>query len=73
MANGANAVHLQLRQALENYIKSQYFGKSPILLSALQGKLDKKGFYIRNLILNPRLPIRAKKTEYNLPTTCLTG
>ena len=43
MANGANAVHMQLRQALENYIKSQYFGKSPILLSALQGKLDQEG------------------------------
>lgn len=25
MANGANGVHLQLREALENYIKSQYF------------------------------------------------
>ena len=43
MANGANAVHIQLRQALENYIKSQYFGKSPILLSILQGKLDQEG------------------------------
>lgn len=43
MSNGANGVHLQLREALENYIKSQYFGKSPILLSALQGKLDQEG------------------------------
>ena len=43
MANGANGVHLQLRKALEDYIKSQYFGKSPILLSALQGKLDQEG------------------------------
>ena len=43
MSNGANAVHLQLRIALENYIKSQYFGKSPILLSALEGKLDQEG------------------------------
>lgn len=43
MANGANGVHLQLREALENYIKSQYFGKSPILLSAIQGKLDREG------------------------------
>lgn len=56
MANGANAVHMQLRQALENYIKSQYFGKSPILLSALQGKLDQEGV-LYHLILNPRLPI----------------
>ena len=43
MTNGANGVHLQLRKALENYIKSQYFGKSPILLSAIQGKLDQEG------------------------------
>lgn len=43
MANGANGVHLQLRKALEDYIKSQYFGKSPILLSALRGKLDQEG------------------------------
>lgn len=43
MTNGANGVHIQLREALENYIKSQYFGKSPILLSAIQDKLDKEG------------------------------
>lgn len=43
MANGANGVHLQLRKALENYIKSQYFGKSPLLLSAAQNKLDQEG------------------------------
>lgn len=43
MVNGANGVHLQLREALENYIKSQYFGKSPILLSAIQGKLNQEG------------------------------
>lgn len=43
MSNGANGVHLQLRQALENYIKSQYFGKSPVLLSATQDKLNQEG------------------------------
>ncbi|BFL49191.1 hypothetical protein K430107D3_00290 [Dysosmobacter welbionis] len=43
MSNGANGVHLQLREALENYIKSQYFGKSPILLSAAQNKLNQEG------------------------------
>lgn len=73
MANGANAVHMQLRQALENYIKSQYFGKSPILLSACRESWTKKEFYIRNLILNPRLPIRVKKMEYKIPKYCLTG
>lgn len=43
MSNGANGVHLELREALENYIKSQYFGKSPVLLSAVQGKLKQEG------------------------------
>ena len=35
MSNGANSVHIQLRTELEDYIKSQYFGKSPLLLSAI--------------------------------------
>lgn len=73
MANGANAVHMQLRQALENYIKSQYFGKSPILLSALQGKLDQEGVLYQKPYIEPRLPIRVKKMEYKIPKSCLTG
>lgn len=40
MPNGANSVHKQLRTELENYIKSQYFGKTPILLSALNNHID---------------------------------
>lgn len=43
MSHGANAVHLQLRKALEDYIKTQYFGKIPILLSAMEGQLDREG------------------------------
>ena len=43
MATGANSVHIQLREALSNYIKSQYFGKTPILLSAMEGQLDQEG------------------------------
>lgn len=43
MTNGANGVHEQLRGALENYIKSQYFGKTPILLSAAKDRLSKEG------------------------------
>lgn len=42
MTNGANSFHKQLRKELENYIKSQYFGKSPLLLSALKDELDKE-------------------------------
>ncbi len=43
MPNGANSVHKQLRTELENYIKSQYFGKSPLLLSALSDRIDDEG------------------------------
>ncbi len=43
MPHGANYVHKQLRAELEDYIKSQYFGKSPLLLSALSKHLDDEG------------------------------
>lgn len=43
MSNGADSVHKQLRTELENYIKSQYFGKSPLLLSAISDQLDQEG------------------------------
>lgn len=43
MSNGAGSVHKKMRRELENYIKSQYLGKSPILLSALSEHLDDEG------------------------------
>ena len=43
MPNGANYVHKQLRIQLEDYIKSQYLGKSPIILSAISNHLDDEG------------------------------
>lgn len=43
MEKGAYAVQKILRTELENYIRSQYLGKSPLLLSALQDELDKEG------------------------------
>lgn len=43
MPNGANSVHKQLRTELEDYIKSQYFGKSPLLLAALGDHIDDEG------------------------------
>lgn len=43
MPNGANYVHKKLRYELENYIKSQYFGKSTLLLSALSDHIDDEG------------------------------
>ena len=55
MANGANEVHKYLKSELENYIKSQYFGKSPLLLSTVAGKLDDEGNCTNNPILNHRL------------------
>lgn len=43
MGNGANTVHYKLRKELENYIKSQYLRKSPVVLSALEKELSKEG------------------------------
>ena len=43
MSNGANSIHLQLCKELENYIRSQYFGKSSLLLSAVDEKLSEEG------------------------------
>lgn len=43
MSNGANSIHKHLRSELENYIKAQYFGKSPLLLSAVGSRLDEEG------------------------------
>lgn len=43
MSNGASLIHKKLRNELENYIKSQYFGKSPILLSAINKQIDNEG------------------------------
>lgn len=43
MPNGANFIHKQLRTELEDYIKSQYFGKSHLLLSALNDRIDDEG------------------------------
>lgn len=47
MSNGANYVHMQLRGGLENYIKSQYFGKTPVLLEAVSDNLDDEGLLYR--------------------------
>lgn len=43
MPKGANSIHKQLRTELEDYIKSQYFGKTPLLLSALSDHIDDEG------------------------------
>ncbi len=41
--SGANAVHQELRKELENYIRSQYLGKTPLLLNAISPLLDDEG------------------------------
>lgn len=47
MSNGANLIHKRLRTELEDYIKAQYFGKSPLLLSAVGDRLDQEGLLYR--------------------------
>ena len=41
--SGAYAVHKKIRNELEEYIKSQYFGKTPILLNEVGSQIDKEG------------------------------
>ena len=43
MNNGVYSVHKQLRFELENYIKSQYFGKTPLLLDTINSHIDEEG------------------------------
>lgn len=43
MTYGANGVHKELLKALKDYIKTQYFGKSPLLFEAIQDKLHEEG------------------------------
>ena len=43
MNHGANYVHRELREELERYIRSQYFGRSQLLLSAIGPHLDDEG------------------------------
>lgn len=47
MGQGAYSVHKEIRKELENYIKTQYFGKSPLLFSALRDELTKEGVLYR--------------------------
>lgn len=51
MEHGAYYVHKQLRTELKNYICSQYFGKTPILLQALSAQLDQEGVLYRKPFL----------------------
>lgn len=47
MPNGANSIHKLLRTQLEDYIVSQYFGKSKVLRSAITPLIDTEGLMYR--------------------------
>lgn len=65
--SGANSVHKQLRTELEDYIKSQYFGKSPILLSALSDRLDDEGLLYQKPFIESLQPILLYQMEFAPP------
>ncbi|MBD5111819.1 MAG: DEAD/DEAH box helicase [Ruminococcaceae bacterium] len=48
MSSGANFVHRQLVEELENYIKSQYFGNRPDLMNEFVKFADREGGIFRN-------------------------
>ena len=43
MSHGAYHIHKEIREALEDYIKTQYFAKSPILYNKVKELIDKEG------------------------------
>ena len=43
MSNGANFVHRQMRTELQDYIRAQYFAKTPVLLNAVSDHMDDEG------------------------------
>lgn len=45
--SGASKVHKVLRQELEDYIRSQYFGKTSLLRAALNEKMDQERVFYR--------------------------
>ncbi len=61
MSNGANSVHKQLRTELEDYIKSQYFGKSPLLLSAISPRLDDEGLLYQKPFIESSPAYKSKR------------
>ena len=70
MSSGANSIHFQLRTELEDYIKSQYFGKSPLLLKAVKENLDREGLLYRKPYIesSPAYKTTAKGLEKaNIP------
>ena len=44
---GASAVHRLMREELQNYIGSQYFGKTPLLFDAIKDELRNEGVLFR--------------------------
>jgi len=47
MAEGVHVTHLSLRNALKEYIEAQYLQRTPVLLDALEGRLDQEGVLFR--------------------------
>ena len=43
MNHGAHSTHLALRQRLTDYLRSQYLGKSQVLIEACESELNEKG------------------------------
>ena len=70
MSDGANFVHKKLREELENYIKSQYFGRSPLLLSAVSPRLDKEGLLYKKPYIESSPAYKSEKNGFqksNIP------
>lgn len=65
MTQGAYSVHKEIKQELENYIKTQYFGKTPLLFSALRHELSQEGVLYREPYIESSPAYQQEETGFS--------
>lgn len=71
MSNGADSIQKELRTDLENYIRSQYFAKTPLLLNALDEHLDDEGVLYQKPYIESSPAYKSKNNGIQSPETDL--
>ena len=62
MAEGVLATHESLKIALKEYIVAQYLRRTPVLLEALEGRLEQENVLFREPYIFPSLRERSRWT-----------
>ena len=76
MSNGASYVHMRIRGELENYIKAQYFAKSPLSKDVMRVLFQKLGLKVVGQFRAPlhrRKKLRDEKALYALAILYAAG